>query len=370
MKRLLILDSCLSTYRIDFHNDLARNFIVNALLTGDPKEFPIGGYDLEAVNSQACFPYRYYSKGLRLGDHLISIIYFRVIKKLKPDIVISNELGFNTLISVLLKPFYNYRLFPIVDDSPVLAKNYGFFRSMLRKFIIRNADGFVVVNPQVRDFLEQKYGRYRCKYYYFPIIQNDELLRDRLQQALPLSKQIFEQHSFSGKKVILFVGRLIDIKVPDLLLKVFYDLYQNNPDLRLALTGDGVMEKELKEFVATHQLDKVVHFTGRLTGNDLYAWYNIGQIFVLPSRIERFGAVVNESLVAGCQVVVSDSVGAGCLINDANGLIFKTDDHASLRNALFNVLEKIEPMENVVLKKNNMEESFSEIMDKFIDFIS
>ena len=370
MKKLVFFDNCLATYRIDFHNALAKKFHVTALLTGSRTEMASIGFDLDAVNRQACFPYLYRTKGLRVGHHLVSSIYFRVINKCKPDIVLTEELGVNTLMAILLKPFYKYRQFTVVDDSPNMAKNYGFLRSKLRKFVVRHIDGMVLVNPQVKDFLSQKFRRYRCRYYYFPIIQNDELLAEKFQQALPLSEQIFEQHSFSGKKLILFVGRLVDIKAPGLLLEVFSELYQNHADFRLVFAGDGVLKNELKEYAASHHLNDVVHFTGRLTNNDLYAWYNMGQILVLPSTFEPFGAVVNEGLVAGCQAVVSDSVGAACLINETNGMIFKTNDHTGLRNALLQTLERVEPLNKVVVKKNNMEESFSSAMDKFIDFIN
>jgi len=325
---------------------------------------------LDAVNQQATFPYIYHSKGLRLGNHLVSSIYYRVIKKTKPDIMLTNELGVNTLMAIFLKPFYKYKIFSTIDDSPNIVKGYGFLRRVLRKFVVRHVDGFVVVNPQVRDFLKEKFKRFPCQYYYLPIIQNDEILAEKFQRALPLSEQIFEQYSFSGKKVILFVGRLIDIKMPGLLLEVFADLYKNNNDLRLVFAGDGTLEKELKEYAASRQLDEVVHFTGRLTGNDLYAWYNIGQIFVLPSRLDRFGAVVNEALVAGCRAVVSDSVGAACLVNENNGVIFKTNDHADLKKALLETLERVTPLYRVETKKNNMEESFATSMEKFIDFIT
>lgn len=370
MKKLLFFEPCLSTYRIDFFNVLAKRLVFRTLLTGGRKELSSLGFDLEDVNRQANFPYLYYSKGIRLGKHLVSFIYYRVIKQFRPDIVFTNELGINTLMSIFLRPFFKYSLFTFVDDSPNIARGYGFLRSRLRKFVIRHVDGFVVVNPQVRDFYVDKFKNYRCQYYYLPIIQDDQILADKFRQALPLSQQLFEQYSLSGTKVILFVARLVDIKVPGLLLKVFDELYQNNTGLRLAFIGDGILEKELKEYTATHKLNDAVFFTGRLTGNDLYAWYNIGQILVLPSILDRFGAVVNEALVAGCQAVVSDSVGAACLINETNGVVFKTNDHADLKNALLQTLERLSPLSKVETRNSNMEESFFVTMNKFIDFIS
>ena len=64
-----------------------------------------------------------------------------------------------------------------------------------------------------------------------------------------------------------------------------------------------------------------IYYVGRKEGIELKAWYLAGQILVLPSSYEPFGAVVNEALLAGEFAMVSENAGATCLINDENGLI-------------------------------------------------
>ena len=369
-KKALIFDAFLAPYRMDTFNALSEILELHVLLLGLKRARAWLGYDLDAVNQQAKFPYQYYSKGIKLfGRHLISFIYFRWIKKVKPDIVIASELGANTIFAIFLKPFYKYKLFVMTDDSPKMAMSYGFFRNLLRRFVVGHSHGLIVVHPQVKDFLSQKYKKYSCQYYYLPIIHNEETIINQLKNAFETSERLFVQYSLIHKKVILFVGRLEKEKALDLLLTVFSELYAANNDLRLIFVGNGSMEHQLKEYAVRHHLNDAVLFAGRLTGEQLYAWYNIGQILVLPSVHEPFGAVVNEALASGCQAVVSDSVGAACLINEMNGVIFKTNDHADLKNALFQTLEKVEPLAKVEIKNNTMEESFSKIMDNFVDFI-
>ena len=371
-KKLLIFHPYLATYRIDLYNALSKVFDVNVLLTGGEKELADLGYDLQTVNRHADFSYRYYSKGFYVGRHLISSIYSTTIKKFKPDIVIAHELGINTLIAILLKRVYSrYALFVTIDDSPNMAiVNHGLLRKLLRRFVISRVNGLLVVNPQVKDFLMHKFSKKSCQYFYLPIIQDEKILADKLHDALPLSKQIFEQSTFRGKKLILYIGRLIEIKDPGLLLETFATLHKNHTDVQLIFIGDGVLKNTLMEYTVAHHLQNDVHFLGRLTGVDLFAWYNIGQLLVLPSKQEAFGAVVNEALVAGCKVIVSDSVGASCLVNEKNGIIFKTNNHYSLYNALSNVLTTVSPLDSVTLKKNNMDKPFSEYIHELINFIT
>ena len=370
-KKLLIFYRYLSPYRMDTYNALAKAFETHVVLTAGNEELATLGYDLETVNRQAEFTYHYHTKGLRLGGHPISSMYYRVIKNFKPDIILACELGVNVLFAIFLRPFFKYRLYTFVDDSPKMTTEYyKGLRKILRKFVIRRTDGFIVVNPQVRDYYTQNFKNSRAQHYYLPIIYDEKTLAEKYKKALPLSQQISENYNLNGKKIVIFVGRLEKIKAIDLLLRVFKELHQTNPDIRLAIIGSGMLECELKNYVASNKLDDAVFFPGLLTGNDLYAWYNAGQVLALPSYFERFGAVVNEALVAGCRVVVSDSIGATCLVNDNNGKIFETNNYDSLKNALSETLDKIDAIDKIILKNSLMNEFFSDTIQEFANFIS
>ena len=370
MKKILIFHPYLAPYRIDLYNELSKTLTVNVLLTGGDKELATLAYDLQTVNQQADFSYRYFSKGLIIGRHLISTIYYKVIKSFKPDIVLAHELGINTLFAIVLKPVYRYKLFVTIDDSMNMVKAYRGFRKLLRRFVISHANGLVVVNPQVKTFLTEKFRKQSCRYHYLPIIQDERILSDKLHDALPLSQHIFKQYTFRGKKVIIFIGRFIEAKAPHLLLKVFSELYENNRDLRLVFIGAGILEEKLREYTSSHNLNEMVFFTGRLTGKELYAWYNLGQVLVLPSRHEPFGAVINEALIAGCKVVASDSVGASCLLDKNNGLVFETNNRDSLKSSLSQILLHTSPITDVCVRNCNMNTSFSTTTQEFLEFIN
>ena len=61
--------------------------------------------------------------------------------------------------------------------------------------------------------------RFKSKYVYFPIIQSDNFFRERLLKALSISVSIADRYSLIGKKNILYVGRLVEIKNVSLLLR-------------------------------------------------------------------------------------------------------------------------------------------------------
>lgn len=356
MKKILIFHPYLTPYRIDLYNRLAHLFNIYVILTSSYEERKTLGFDLDFINKQAQFKFIYVNKGFYFGRHLISSFFFNQIQLFKPDIIIAHELGVNTIISIFCKMFIRYKLFITIDDSPKMIQSYNKIRTILQHFVVRNSDAFLVVHPDVKDFLDNKYkSKYYCQFVYFPIIQDEESLKKKYHISLPECKAISLKYNLRDKKIILFVGRLESVKSPDKLLRAFH--YLNSKDTILVFVGKGSLDFYLKEYVRKNQLEENVLFTGQLSGSSLYAWYQLADVFVLPSCFEPFGAVINEALVAGCFVVTTDQVGANSLIDSSNGVVFRLEDEKKFSEILMNSLKKIPNQ-----KKSMMPITFNEII--------
>ena len=130
-------------------------------------------------------------------------------------------------------------------------------------------------------------------------------------------------------------------------------------DAVLVIVGDGKEEQNLKRQSASLQKDVI--FTGHLEGNELYAWYNVGDVFCLPSYLEPYGAVTNEALLAGCRVVISEKAGSACLVNKNNGEIIAPMDIEAMADALDRQLKLIRKRDgNIEYRKNLMTVKFDE----------
>lgn len=353
MEKILIFHPYLAPYRIDLYNHLAKCYNIKVALFGSKAELATLGYDLNYVNQLADFDYKYYSGGFRIGRHLLSWIYFRLIKSFKPDLILSHELGINTLAAILFKKLFGYKIFTTIDDSHVMAMNYSAKREILRKFIVEHIDGAIVVNPLVKSYLETKYSKSTCEFIYFPIIQDDKVLSQKINETKDLANKYITNYDLQNQSLVLFVGRLEKIKNPALLLRAFKRLKES--EAKLIIVGSGSQENELHDLAASLGVPDKVIFTGSLTGKDLYAWYYLADLFVLPSQFEPFGAVVNEALVAGCYVIVSDKVGAASLISSSNGSIFESDNEKQLAEEIGKGLKEREKKKHV----SGMEHSFS-----------
>lgn len=129
----------------------------------------------------------------------------------------------------------------------------------------------------------------------------------------------------------LYAGRLDPEKGLDVLLEAFREVPGE-----LELVGSGSDEERLRSLAPPN-----VHFRGPLDRDALVPVYAEADVFVLPSRSEPWGMVLNEAAAAGLPLVATDGVGAAHdLIEDgANGFRVPVDDAPALAAALRRLAE-------------------------------
>lgn len=134
---------------------------------------------------------------------------------------------------------------------------------------------------------------------------------------------------------ILFCGQMIRRKGVDLLLAAFAGLVEDGLDVHLRLVGREADLPEMMRGVDT-EVRKRIEFAGFQPPEALPRFFAEADIFVLPSRYDGWGVVVNQALGAGLPVVCSDAVGAAEDLVEAekNGYIFPSEDVAALRDCL------------------------------------
>ena len=145
-----------------------------------------------------------------------------------------------------------------------------------------------------------------------------------------------------GRPIILYAGKLIPRKRPDDLLNAYL---QMSPDSRaeprsyLLFVGDGEMRRDL-EATAAATGQKSIIFQGFKNQTEIAAFYDLCDLFVMPSETEPWGLVVNEAMNAGRAMIVSDRVGCGpdLVHNGKNGFVFKAGDVADLSRVLCEAL--------------------------------
>ncbi len=142
-----------------------------------------------------------------------------------------------------------------------------------------------------------------------------------------------------GKKYILSLCRLSKEKGLEYLLKAFSLLDVN--DAELIMVGDGPLRTHLVGLAQQLNIANKVRFIGEVPHEDVCTWYNVADVYCLPSLWEGCPNVVIESIACGVPVVSTNVGGIPDLISsDDYGFIVSPGDVAQLSEALRGALEK------------------------------
>jgi glycosyltransferase involved in cell wall biosynthesis len=111
------------------------------------------------------------------------------------------------------------------------------------------------------------------------------------------------------EKIILFVGRLVPEKGPDVLLAAMKSLGNHSPGIRAVLAGDGPMKESLIAESDRRGLKEHVRIAGYLGPTVLGALYQVADVLAIPSRYDDFGWTVLEGALHDLPVVASQCGG-------------------------------------------------------------
>ena len=128
-------------------------------------------------------------------------------------------------------------------------------------------------------------------------------------------------------KTILFLGRFIERKRPDLAIEIFARLHQKHPETKLVMIGEGPLEQALKIQISKLKLQNAVEFSGPLFGKEKLKKYHEADLFLFPSQKEGFVLVVLEAMAAGLPLLVPDALGfPEAVENGKNGYLADPDN--------------------------------------------
>jgi len=138
-------------------------------------------------------------------------------------------------------------------------------------------------------------------------------------------------------KLILFLGRIHEIKGLDLLIKSFNQI--SNDNIKLAIVGgDYGFKGEVEKLINEFDLNEKVIFPGVLTGSDKIEALIDCDIFVMPSRYESFTTSGLEAMACSKPLILTKNNHIHTWVKDSVGLVceFDTDDLSNCIEKLLN----------------------------------
>lgn len=169
-------------------------------------------------------------------------------------------------------------------------------------------------------------------------------------------------------KVILFVGNLDSahyFKGVDYLLKAFALVLKNNSDkkIKLLIVGQGDLLREYKILADKLGMADKVIFAGYISDEELPGYYNLADLFVLPSidKSEAFGLVLLEAMASGKPVIASDLAGVRSVVKEGDtGFLAEAKNEKDLADKIDKLLRDDELRKRMgAAGRRRVEEFFS-----------
>lgn len=361
--KVLFLTNIPTPYRVNFFNELGKKCDLTVL-------FERKGY---VTRDKSWLDYKFetfrgiISKGIEIGRYeKISTDIFRVIKKDAYDhIIVGNAAG---ITGVLAIAWMQMRKIPysIEGDGGYAGSGRG-LKERIKKFTIEKAQ-LCFSTSEVLDEYYMRYGASEggLRRYPFTSLWKEDILKelpaDEEKNAMKKSLGIKEKHC------IISVGSYIHRKGMDILIRACEDLPE---EWGLYIVG-GTPTQEYLDLKAEMHLQQL-HFIDFQSPESLKKYYLSADIFVLATREDIWGLVINEAMAMGLPVITTDKCVAGMeLVEDGeNGYIVAAEGVKELREKLQILMNDGELRKRMALSslKKIEQYTFEHMADVHIEFM-
>jgi len=289
-KKVLLITNIPTPYRIPLFNCIyskLKSENIDFLVVFANKTYPRRKWQIDLDTIE----FNYYflnSEFISLSSEK-SIFTYKGINKLisqfNPDVVISNGFTLSTIRIIIQRIFfYNYKLIIWSGAIERYKQPIGMLREILRKFIVKRVDRFIVYGSRAKDYIVSLGG-------------NSDKIDISYNTIDSFSfKYMNSIKTFNEKTKILFVGHLTKGKNIESLLPVLKKISIKYP-LEFILVGDGPERRNLKDLSEKLGISKIVKFEGFKQQSELSKYYLDADIFVFPSNYDIWGLVVIEAMV-------------------------------------------------------------------------
>jgi glycosyltransferase involved in cell wall biosynthesis len=230
----------------------------------------------------------------------------------------------------------------IRDEATAISAARGPLRRWAKRvfmWALRHAAfGFLTIGTLNREYY-QAYGVSNDRMWEVPYAVDNDFFRDGCAKASHRRGAFRQEMGLaSGRPVILYASKLTARKRPYDLLAAYEGLSRDGssePNPYLLFVGDGEQRSRLEDRSRALGWSSV-RFLGFRKQSELPALYDLCDVFVLPSVDEPWGLVVNEVMVAGRPVIVSDEVGCArdLVRSGCNGCVYPARDIGALTGCL------------------------------------
>ena len=288
-----------------------------------PRKIGIKHLKEEGAYIYHLFPFSLLSFSPRLVTRVNQWMMRRLFRKVAvkegtPEVIYAHYLN-NMQNCMMIKPEFDGVIVGLEHWSELLRPKVDETVDITARKVYRKLDKVLTVSPALRDSLKKHYG---VNATYVPNMVADEFINaSRVRKP-------GDRFEFCA------IGRLVEIKNFDLLIKAAAMLRDKGVDFSVKIIGSGPEQSDLIRLITELQLEGRVKLLGMRTRNEIIEILNSCDALVLPSDYETFGVVLIEAMAMGLPVIACNAGGPVDIIDESNGILIPVHDTGALADAM------------------------------------
>lgn len=315
--KVLFLTNIPSPYRVDFFNELGKYCDLTVLFeTNSARNRDVSWLNETIVGFRAVF-----MKGIRTGEaEALCPETIGFLSKKKYDVIVVGM--YSSPTGMLAIEYMRWKKIPFVlsSDGGMIKADKG-FKHWVKAHFIGSASAWLSTGNKTTEYLSY-YGAKESKVYQYPftsVLEKDILPKPVSQED---KNRLRKKLKMKEKKIVLSVGQFIYRKGYDVLLEKCKGL---DHSIGVYIVGG----KATNEYIQIKEKNNLtnVHFIDFIKKEKLKEYYCAADLFVLPTREDIWGLVINEAMSFALPIITTDRCVAGVeMINSKeNGLIIPID---------------------------------------------
>jgi glycosyltransferase involved in cell wall biosynthesis len=334
MKRCLFVFAHPAPYKVNLFNGLSQFLDLTVVF-----QRQLGSYSQQQYLPESQYRFRYFFlKGLKLGkENHLSLTLIDHIRKHPYDLIIMN--GYSSLTEILTIRYLIRKKIPyyLYVNGGVIRQDH-FLKRNIKRHLISNAAGYFSPSAIVDPYLIH-YGAnpHRIKHYPYSTIFEHEIIPQPLTSAEKMTLRKTIGLPLEGK-ICITIGQFIPRKNFKALIEQWTNV---DPTTTLIIVGDGPEKSMYEKRIKRLKLKNII-LKPFQPKNLLLSMLRASDGFILLSKEDIYGHVVNEALSQGIPVLTSDQVISGKVLVQPGltGLTMPLKDLSSLNNYIQLLLSK------------------------------
>lgn len=258
-------------------------------------------YDYEVLSG-------YTFEHLGVVCHLNPSIIFKLINGKYDVAIIGGYSDLTMILSVIISRIIDI---PLILWSEGIAFSNSVFSKFINpyiKFVVEDA-GAIIVPGTLSKELYTKLGSKEEKIFIAPNIVDNDAFTYYYNKFSSHKEELKIGQGIKGKRVILYMGRLVEGKGIKYLLIAYKMLKKEIENINLVIVGDGPLRGYLNDFCMKEDIGDVIFAGWAQTIEQRSIYYSIADVFILPTLKDVWGLVLNEAMLFGLPVISTTAAG-------------------------------------------------------------